>query len=184
VSATIRPIGIALLLALATACTNPTDVEVEPDPAAVPSGDPVAQGAEAIGPITVIGDGQAFDLGWRYVTYESADGWCTQLELAEVTSTGCGDVALEGEDDHLTAVVVEEPLSNGATPVTGITSDEIVTVFLIDEARGRVPGRVMSLEEAGREGQAFIGFAPPDWTVTHVQAVVLSGDILETYEVP
>jgi hypothetical protein len=178
-----RAISAGIVLIVTVSACEPAAVEVEPDPSAVPSGEPVAHGAEATGPITVVGSGQALDLGWRYVVYESADGWCSQLELAEVISTGCGDVAL-GEDDHLTSVDIQEPLSNGATPVTGIVSDEIVTVFLIDERVGRLPATLVPLDEAGLEGQAFVGFMPSDGTVTHIQAVALSGDVLETFEVP
>ena len=42
----------------------------------------------------------------------------------------------------------------------------------------------MPLDEAGLEGQAFVGFMPAEATPTHIQAVALSGEILATYEVP
>jgi hypothetical protein len=173
--------GIVGLAAL-TACTV---AEVEtPDPEAFLSGDPVAIGADPTGPVTELDSGQAFDLDWRYVTYESADGWCTELQMAEVTSTGCGPDRELPEGEHLAGVGVMDALESGVTPVDGIVSDEIVTVFIIDQQQGRVPATLMPLEEAGLSGQAFIGFMPSDGTVTHVQAVALSGEILGTYEVP
>jgi hypothetical protein len=170
------------VLAIVSACSVASVVE-SPDPAAVPSGEPVAHGAEATGPITVLGSGTVFDLGWRYVIYESAEGWCTQLEMAQVISTGCGDVEL-GEGDVVTAAGTLEPLENGATPVTGIVSDEVVTLWIVDQEAGRLPATLMPLDEAGLEGQAFVGFMPSDGTPTHVQAVALSGEVLETVELP
>ena len=174
--------GGATLLAAGSACTV---AEVEtPDPAAIPSGEPVAIGAEATGPVTELGTGQAFDLGWRYVIYESADGWCTELQMTEVTGTGCGSDLLPPEGEHLSAVGALDPLENGVTPVEGVVSNEIVTVFIIDQQRGRLPATLMPLDEAGLTGQAFIGFMPADGTPTHVQAVAMSGEILATYEMP
>ena len=113
-----------------------------PDPAAVPSGEPVAIGAEPTGPVTLIGEGQTQDLGWRYVIYESADGWCTELQLAEFTAAGCGQDPLPSEGEHIGAVAVET-LENGVTPVDGIVSDEIFTVWLVDEQLGRVPATLI-----------------------------------------
>jgi hypothetical protein len=173
----------AILLAVASAC-DVANVET-PDPAAIPSGEPVAIGAEATGPVTELASGQDFDLGWRYVIYESADGWCTELQMVEVTSTGCGPDPLPAEGEHIGAVSVDEPLANGATPVTGIVSEEIVTVIIVDEVHGRLPAlTLVPLDDAGLEGQAFVAFFPSEGTPTHVQAVALSGEILQTYEVP
>jgi hypothetical protein len=173
---------VATLLAIASACSV-TVVET-PDPAAVPSGEPVAVGADATGPVTELGSGQAFDLGWRYVIYESDEGWCTELQMVEVTSTGCGADLLPPEGEHIGAAGAQAPLENGVTPIEGVVSNDIVTVWLIDEQRGRIPATMMPLEEAGLEGQAFIGFMPPDGTPTHIQAVARSGEVLGTYELP
>jgi hypothetical protein len=172
----------ATVLAVLSACTTVTRVE-DPDPAAIPSGEPVAQAAEATGPITVVGTGQTAELGWRYVIYESADGWCTQFEMVALTAAGCGDV-LPAEGEHIGSVGVGQPLENGATPVDGIVSEEIFTVWIIDQQVGRVPAMLMPLDEAGLEGQAFVGFLPADATPTHVQALARSGEVLQTYEVP
>jgi hypothetical protein len=175
-------VSVALLI-LVAACTTVTRVD-DPDPAAIPSGEPVAIGAEATGPVTELDSGQAFDLGWRYVIYESAEGWCTELQMVEVTSTGCGPDPLPPEGEHIGSVSVGQPLENGATPVDGIVSEEIFTVWIIDQQVGRVPALLMPLEAAGLEGQAFVGFMPPDGTPTHIQALARSGEVLQTYEVP
>ena len=173
---------VAVLLVALTAC-GVASVET-PDPAAVPSGEPVAIGGDATGPVTLIGEGQASGLGWRYVMYETADGWCTELQLVEVTTTGCGSV-LPPEGDAIGTVNVGEPLANGVTPVDGIVSDEILTVWVIEEQTGnRIPAPLFPLDDAGLEGQAFIGFVPDGMTPTHIQALASSGEILQTYEVP
>ncbi len=178
---TLRAIGVgATLLPVMSACT--VAVVETPDPAAIPSGEPIVDGAT--GPVTLLGDGQAFDMGWRYLIYESADGWCKQLEMVEVTTTGCGPDLLPAEGEHIGAAGALDPLANGVTPVEGIVSDEIVTVWVIDEQVGRLPATLMPLEEAGLEGQAFVAFMPADGTPTHIQALALSGEILETYELP
>ena len=174
--------SVALLI-LVAACTTVTRVD-DPDPAAIPSGEPVAIGAEATGPVTELDSGRAFDLGWRYVIYESAEGWCTELQMVEVTSTGCGPDPLPPEGEHIGSVSVGQPLENGPTPVDGIVSEEIFTVWIIDQQVGRVPALLMPLEAAGLEGQAFVGFMPPDGTPTHIQALARSGEVLQTYEVP
>jgi hypothetical protein len=168
---------------IVSACTVAT-VET-PDPAAVPSGEAVAIGEEATGPVALVGEGQAFDLGWRSVVYESADGWCMELQLVEVTSTGCGPDLLPPDGDAFGSVSVGEPLANGVTPVEGVVSPEIFTVWLIDsETMERQPAPLYPLEDAGLEGQAFVGFMPADGTLTHIQALARSGEILQTYEAP
>jgi hypothetical protein len=174
--------GAAILLVAVAACTV-TRVE-ETNPAAIPSGEPVAQGGEPTGPITVLGSGQTFELGWRYVIYESADGWCTELQMTERTTTGCGPDPLPAEGDFIGSAGALEPLESGITPVAGVVTNDIVTVWIIDEERGRVPAPLMPLDDAGLEGQAFLGFMPADGTPTHIQALAMSGEILQTYELP
>lgn len=179
----LRTIAAGATLLAAMAACDVARVET-PDPAVIPSGEPVAIGAEATGPVTELGSGETFDLGWRYVIYESAEGWCTELQMVEVNSTGCGPDLLPPEGEHMGAAGAQAPLENGVTPVEGVVSNEIVTVFIIDEQLGRVPATLMPLDDAGLEGQAFVGFMPPDGTPTHIQAVALSGEILATYELP
>ncbi len=172
----------ATLLAAGSACT--VAVVETPDPAAISSGEPVAIGAEATGPVTELGSRRDFDPSWRYVIYESAEGWCTELQMVEFNSTGCGTDLLPPEGEHIGAAGAQEPLESGVTPVDGVVSDEIFTVWIIDEQRGRVPATLMPLEEAGLTGQAFLGFTPAEWTPTHIQALAMSGEILETHELP
>jgi hypothetical protein len=175
-------VGGAILLVGLAACTV-TRVE-ETNPAAIPSGEPVAQGGEATGPVTLLGSGESFGLGWRYVIYDSADGWCTELQMAERTSTSCGPDLEPDEGDVIGSAGALDPLESGVTPVEGVVTDDIVTVWIIDEDRGRVPAPVMPLDDAGLEGQAFLGFMPADGTPTHIQALAISGEILQTYELP
>jgi hypothetical protein len=174
-------VGAILLVALA-ACTV-TRVE-ETDPAAIPSGEPVAEGGEPTGPVTLLGSGQAFELGWRYILYESADGWCTELQMTERTSTGCGPDLLPVEGDSIGSAGALEPLESGITPVEGVVTNDIVTVWIVDEERGRLAATLMPLDDAGLEGQAFLGFMPADSTPTHILALAMSGEILQTYELP
>jgi hypothetical protein len=181
---TLRAVAIVAALLVALTACDVASVET-PDPAAVPSGEPVAIGAEATGPVTLLGEGQASGLGWRYVMYESADGSCTELQLVEVTTTGCGPDLLPPEGDAFGTVNVGDPLANGVIPVDGIVSDEIFTVWVIEEQTGnRIPAPLFPLDDAGLEGQAFLGFVPDGMTPTHIQALARSGEILQTYEVP
>jgi len=170
-----------LLIALA-ACTV-TRVE-ETNPAAIPSGTPTALGAEPTGPVTLLGSGETFGLGWRYVIYEAEDGWCTELQMNERTSTSCAPDLEPEAGDSIGSAGALDPLESGITPVEGVVTDDIVTVWIIDEQLGRIPATLMPLDDAGLEGQAFIGFMPADGTPTHIQALAMSGEILQTYELP
>jgi hypothetical protein len=177
---TARAFVVGATVLIGAGCT--VAVVETPDPAAIPSGEPVAEGAQATGPITVLGSGQMLGLGWRYAMYESADGWCTQLEMVELTATGCGD-PLPAGGDHIGGVSVGN-LSGGVTTIDGIVTEEIFTVWIVDQNVGRIPATLLPLDEAGLEGQAFVAFMPADTTPTHVQALALSGEVLDTYEVP
>ncbi len=154
-----------------------------PDPAAIPTGSIEAEGVEATGPIIELGSGQALDTGWRYAIYPSDDGWCTQIETALVTSAGCGD-PFPAEGEILGGVTSGAQLGNGVTAVEGMTVDEIATVWIVLEDGRRAPAQLMPLDEAGLEGQAFFLILSTDDVVTHVQAVALSGEILDTFEFP
>jgi hypothetical protein len=185
VSISLRPATILVVLLPVLAGCTVTSVVEEPDPAAIPSGEPVAIGAEATGPVTSLGSGRVTDIGWRYVIYESAEGWCTELQMVEVTSTSCGPDLLPPEGEHIGSVGAGQPLGNGVTPVAGIVSEEIHTVSVMDEGDvRRLPGVLMPLDAAGLDGQAFLAFMPADMTPTHVQVLVLSGEIVQTYELP
>jgi hypothetical protein len=150
------------------------------DPAAVPASSLVPRGDEpATGPIVELGSGTTLGVGWRYSIYESASGWCRQLETASATSVGCGD-PLPTDDAAFGGVGSSED-----GPVEGIVSEETITVWLVDgRSGGRVPAMTLSLEETGLAAKAFVGFAPDDIEVSHLQAVAANGEILETFELP
>jgi hypothetical protein len=109
--------------------------------------------------------------------YPSDDGWCTQLETGTAAMAGCGDVLPE-EGRAFGGVGHSGPI------VDGIVTEETATVWVISEGGGRLPATLMPLEEAGLEGQAFVGILPEDAVPTHVMAVKFNGDVLETYELP
>jgi hypothetical protein len=175
----IRGVAAPLLTAvILLGCTAGPPASV--DPAAVPSASLVARGEEpATGPVIELGSGTTLGIGWRYSIYESAIGWCRQLETASATSVGCGDpLPADG-------VAFGGIGSSDGGPVEGLVSADVATVWLVDgRSNLRVPAQMLSLEETGLPGSAFIGFAPDDLQVSHLQAVALSGEILQTYELP
>ena len=158
-------------------------VQVEtPDPAAVPSGSLVPHGPEATGPVVEIGSGQAEGVGWRYAVYPSADGWCRQLETVGVAQTGCGD-PLPAADRAFGGVGENE--AGSVRAVDGFVTQDIATVWVVEADSGRrFPALLMPLDDAGLEAQAFIAFLPEDMDVTHLLALRMSGEIVETYELP
>lgn len=178
----LRPTAPAALVLLAGLVGCSVASVETPDPAAIPSGSLEARGPAATGPIVELGSDVTLDHGWRYAVYPSDDGWCTQLETGASTTTGCGEILPE-EGQAFGSVGTNDPTPEAVTIVEGITAAETATVWLIAE-NGRVPATLMSLEPAGLNGQGFVGFAPPGVTVTHVMAVAINGEVLETYELP
>jgi len=177
-----RPAAAALLLGLLGAACAVTTVET-PDPASIPSGPIEAQGARATGPIVELDSGEAFGTGWRYAIYPSDDDWCTQLETVDLVTTGCGDLLPSG-DGAFGSVAQGSSEATGVHVIEGTVTEETATVWLIGENNLRMPALLMPLDDAGLEGHAFLGFAPADATPTHVMAVKLNGEVLETYELP
>ena len=176
-----RDLVVTALAVVLAGCTVAT-VET-PDPAVAPSGPLEARAGDPTGPLVELGSGMDAGLGWRYVIYPSGDEWCTQLELVEVTGGGCGDL-LPREGKAFGSVGEGQPLEGGVIVIDGIVSPDTATVWLVNEEGFRAPARLMSLDEAGLEGQAFIAFVPPEFTITHLQALAFSGEVLETYELP
>jgi hypothetical protein len=174
--------AVVLAATVLAACTAVT-VET-PDPGAIPSGEPVAKGGSApTGPIAVLDSDQVAGIGWRFLIYESAEGQCLQFETNDLAQTGCGDL-LPGEDSAFGSVSSGDS-DAGLRPIHGLVSADIATVFLVDsETQERVPAKLLPLDEAGLEGQAFIGFQPDGLTITHLLALRRSGEIVETYELP
>lgn len=177
----VRAVAAALVPVVLAGCAV-TSVET-PDPAAVPSGPLEALAGDATGPLVELGTGQNSGLGWRYAIYPSGDEWCTQLETVALTMGGCGDL-LPADDRAFGSVGRGDPLAGGVVPVDGITVEETATVSLVNEGGFRIPAILMPLDDAGLDGQAFVAFVPPDVTITHVQAIAFSGEVLETYELP
>ena len=174
------PLGIlvATLIVLGGCAVTPVET---PNPSEVPSGTLRPQGGEPTGQIVELGQGVALDHGWRYALYPSDDGWCTQLEMVGVASTRCGD-ALPVGDDVFGGFGSGEVA--GIQTVDGFVTADVATVWLIGEDNVRAPATLMSLEPAGLEHLAFVGFAPSDIVLTHLMAVAANGDVLETIEVP
>ena len=172
--------ALAGILALAVgwlAGCDPVAVD-PPDPAAIASGAIEPEGGTATGPAVEVGSGVISGIGWRYAVFPSADGWCTQLETLALTRADCGDV--EPGDGQ-----VFGSLGDSGRIVDGIVTEEAATVWVIVDGGGRgLPATLMSLEEAGLGGQAFVGILPADAEATHVMAVKLNGDVLDTYELP
>jgi hypothetical protein len=178
-----RPSVPWLLAVLLGACT-PVSVVESPDPATIPSGDPVGQGSDPTGPITVLASDRVEGIGWRLLIYESADGECLQFETVRLAQAGCGEM-LPQEDRVFGSVSSGGIEETGLSPIYGTVTPDVATVWLVGEDDGtRVPALLAPLDEAGLEGQAFIGFVPQGATVTHLQAVRMSGEIVETYELP
>ena len=172
-----------LLAAAVLAGCQAVQVE-EPNRSAIPSGSIVPQGADATGPIVELGSGRVSGVGWRYAIYPSGEEWCTQFETIEMAATGCGDL-LPAEGSAFGSVGRLGADTGTPGPVEGVVSDDVATVWLVDEETGgRVPAILMPLDDAGLEGSAFIGFTPEGMTITHLQAVKLSGEIVETFELP
>ncbi len=152
------------------------------DSAEIPDGPLEAIGAEATGPVIELGRGQTLGTGWRYAIFESADGWCTQLEMASFTSTGCGDPG--PQEGHAFAGIGSGSSSDGAVPFEGIVGPEVAEVWLTTPSGERIETRLMSLADTGLEGSAFVGFAPSDAGVNAAVALDAEGRELETYELP
>ena len=172
----------AALLLVALAGCGVTSVET-PDPAAIPDGPLEAHGAPATGPVVELGSDVSAGLGWRYAIYPSDDGWCTQLEMGSAAAAGCGDILPIG-DEAFGSVGQGNAMADGVTPIEGIVTAETVTVWLLADDGRRMPVTLMSLEPAGLEGQAFLALVPADTTITHLLALAISGEVLETYELP
>lgn len=178
-----RPSHVLVFLAvvLVGGCTI-ASVET-PDPAAVPSG-PLGVPPDATGPAVELGSGQAEGLGWRLAIAPSGNDWCTELEVAGTALGGCGDLLPQG-DAAFGSVGSTDMGPNGTQVVEGIAAERVVTVWLVEnDTQRRFPATLMPLDPAGVDGVAFVGFVPADMEVTHLLAVAMSGEILDTYELP
>jgi hypothetical protein len=170
------------LLVIALAGCNGAPAET-PDPAAIPDGPLEARDVEATGPIVELGANVMEGIGWRYAIFPSELGWCTQLETVTGATVRCGAVEPAGDESFVRYEAGVE-VRDGVTAIEGIVGDDVATVWLTLAGGARAPALLMPLEEADLAGQAFLRLVPPDVVVTHLQAVALSGEILETIELP
>ncbi len=139
------------------------------------------QGEEATGALVEVGSGDAFETPWRYGIYPTEPGWCTQIEVTGTVASQCVDVLPTG-DAAFGAIGQSTSEEAGTEAVDGVVIGEIATVWLVFETGARLPATLMSLDQAGLEEKAFVGVVPPDETLTHLQALALSGEILETVD--
>jgi len=154
----------------------------EPDPGEIPDG-PLQAMNDATGPITEVGRGRSLGVGWRYLVYESADGFCTQLDTSGMSGSGCGEALLAAD-----AVfgMVGSVMSDGSTPVVvdGVVSSDVAEVLVTLAGGRRVEATLMSLESAGLDGQAFVAFAPAGAAVEAATAIDDAGEVLEVHDLP
>jgi len=179
-----------VVLALALAGCGVMRVEGQPDPAEIPSGPLAALSDDAVGPVTEVGSGRTLGIGWRYAIYDTADGVCTQLELASVSSGSCGSLPLILEESVFGGVgsggaggdpgaPLESP-----TPIDGIVSSRVAAVWIETASAGRIAATLMPLAGAGHDATAFVGFVPAGETATGVVATDADGELLETFDLP
>jgi hypothetical protein len=175
------PASLAVAVLLASCSVVSTET---PDPAAIPSSSLAAIDREATGSVIELGSSNAEGIGWRYSVYPAGDEWCTQLELANGASSVCGDL-LPPEAAAFGPVSVTDVGPDERQVIDGVVSAETFTVWLIEnDSQRRFPATLMPLDPAGLDGVAFLGIAPEEMTVTHIQAMARSGEVLETYELP
>ena len=187
-----RPALALAVLALGLAgCGSIASVEGQPDVGQIPSGPLQATGGDADGPVTEVGSGRTLGIGWRYSIYASADGICTQLELANMASAGCGSGPLIPEDSVFGSIGSSGGGPGGPgtaaetpTPVEGIVTSRAAAVWIVTDSGARLPTTLMSLEVADHDAKAFVGFLPADQIAARVVATDADGEVLGAYELP
>ena len=174
-----RAVAAAALAALAGCSGAAPDAT----PGASPGSDPFLEPREAgaTGPLVELGDGESFETGWRYAIYPREAGWCTQLEVTGAVTSRCDDLLPSG-DETFGTIGRETSDITGASVFDGIVTEDVATVWLIFGPTERIPATLMELEDAGPDGQAFVGVVPVSRTLTHMQALALNGQVLETLD--
>ncbi len=176
-----------VVLGLALAGCGIVRVEGQPDPAEIPSGPLEAMSDDAVGPVTEVGSGRTLGIGWRYAIYETADGICTQLEMANFASGSCGSLPLLSEESVFGGVGTGgDPggTSDSPTPIDGIVSSQVAAVWIETASGARIAATLMPLAGAGHNAAAFVGFVPAGETATGVVATDADGELLETFDLP
>lgn len=125
----------------------------------IPDDPPTAMGEPATGPIIVLGSGMADGHGWRYSAYESAMGWCTQIEMPSSGGGGCGGDLELGEGENLT-LSGSGSGSEGPAHWEGLVSSEAEAVWLETSGGERYSAVLLDLARAGLPDQLFLVFAP------------------------
>jgi hypothetical protein len=171
-------------------CGAIVSVAGQPDAGQIPSGPLQAMGGDADGPVTEVGSGRTLGVGWRYAIYDSADGTCTQLELANMTSAGCATGRLIPQDSVFGSVGSggggggPGVASETPTPVDGIVTSRAGAVWIVTNSGARLPATLMSLEAGGHDATAFVGFVPAGETAVRVIATDSDGEVLGAYALP
>ncbi|CAN5823785.1 hypothetical protein BH20CHL8_BH20CHL8_00990 [soil metagenome] len=177
--------GVRRLVAAAAVAALAGCSGVAPDgtPGASPSSDPFLEPREtdATGPLVDLGAGESFETGWRYAIYPREAGWCTQLEVTGAVTSRCEDLLPSG-DETFGSIGRETSDITGATVFDGVVTEDVATVWLVFGPTARIPATLMALEGAGPDGQAFVGVVPASQTLTHMQALALNGQVLETLD--
>ena len=181
-----RTLAIPLLVLALGGCAI-VQVGGQPDPAAIPTGPLHATGGDAVGPVTEVGRGRTLGIGWRYAVYDTADGLCTQLEVANMTSAGCSAGPLMPEGTVFGMVGSSGDVggaSESPTPVDGIVSSQAAAVWIMTGSGARLATTLMPLAGAGHDAKAFVGFVPAGARAVGVVASDAAGEVLETYQLP
>ncbi len=142
---------------------------------------------DAVGPVTEVGSGRTLGIGWRYAIYDTADGICTQLELASLSSGTCGSLPLISEGSVFGGVGANGgpgAASESPSPVDGIVSSQVAAVWIETASGGRIAATLMPLAGAGHDATAFVGFVPAGETATGVVATDAAGELVETFDLP
>ena len=172
----------ALLAALALLLSGCWATAVDGDDlSTIPAGPPVALGADARGPVIVVGSGRSEGIGWRYSVYESARGTCSQLELGNLGTAGCGDLLPVGNAAFGSIGTTEASASYRYAE--GIVSSDVPQLFVEMENGERLRVGLMPLAPAGYEAQAFVVFIPAGDTPDHLAAEDGDGVQLGTFEI-
>jgi hypothetical protein len=177
-----RGFALAVLLLVVGGCgVTPEEVL---DPEAIPSG-PIgaAPGQEPIQNVFELGTGVMSGVGWRYSIYSDDGEWCTLLETIGHSGGTCGGM-LPGAVSPFGQVNRDSIGTGEVSSVDGLVSPEVATVWVVFDEVDRIPAVMMSLEETGLDGSAFVAVVPSDRNVTHLLAVAPNGEILETFELP
>lgn len=144
----------------------------------------VPREGDASGPLVELGAGDAFESAWRFGAYPTEDGGpCLQLDVDGVVDARCDDLLPAG-DEAFGSVGVVTAEATGATFIEGVAAEPVATVWLIAADQRRAPARFFSLAEAGTDARAFLGAVSAEVRITHVMAVALNGQVLQTYELP